>query len=229
MKIDRNRPLPTHTKLKIEECLAKVILEKLFPDRYGALEIADKPDLRDTQHDIGIEVTSAESAKEREADRLWTTTNYMDESAKKERNVDRLRQLGIEYTGGVQLWPIKSFCPSQLETSPAQCFFQAYLDKVQKLNQGHYAEMNEYDLFVHYYWFIWPYEPSSWMPVLLEKMMKGNDNPHRFSYVYLLGFTALYIWNLVSRSYKVIPKDDHFWHYSWDARELVIQKEESGE
>lgn len=226
MKIDRNQPLPAHTKLKYEECLAKVILEKLFPNRYGTLEIADKPDLRDTQHDIGSEVTSAGSSKDREADRLWTITNFMDESEKKARSIDRLRQLGIEYTGGEQLWPAKSFCPSRFETSPAFHLFQAYRGKVQKLNQGHYVEMSEYDLFVHYYWFTWQYEPSSWMPVLLEKMVKGNGNPRRFSYVYLLGFSAIYIWNLAGQSYKVIPKDNNFWHHSWDARELVIQKED---
>lgn len=229
MKIDRNQPLPAHTKLKYEECLAKVILEKLFSERYGILEIADKPDLRDTQHDIGIEITSAESAKEREADRLWTTTNFMDESTKKERSIDRLSQLGIEYTGGVQLWSAKSSCPSQFDTNPDFYFLKAYHDKVSKLNQGQYAQMREYDLFVHYYWFTWKHEPSTWMPVLLEKMVKENSNPLQFSYVYLLGFTAIYIWNLVGQSFKVIQKDDNFWHYSWDARELVIQKEEGGE
>lgn len=98
-----------------------------------------------------------------------------------------------------------------------------------KLNQGQYAQMREYDLFVHYYWFTWKHEPSTWMPVLLEKMVKENSNPLQFSYVYLLGFTAIYIWNLVGQSFKVIQKDNNFWHYSWDARELVIQKEEGGE
>lgn len=41
MKIDRNRPLPAHTKYKYEECFAKIILEHLFPQRYIDLKIED--------------------------------------------------------------------------------------------------------------------------------------------------------------------------------------------
>ena len=127
MKIDKNRPLPAHTKLKYEECLAKIVLEKLFPNRYTTLEIADKPDLRDLRHNIGIEVTSSDPVEEREALRLWSTTNYMDESENKERNIKRLEQLGVKYTEGVQVWPSKSFWPSHLESTPWFYFFNAFL------------------------------------------------------------------------------------------------------
>lgn len=227
MKIDRNQPLPAHTKLKYEECLAKVVLKGMFPDRYAALEISDKPDLRDTRHNIGIEVTSSEPSEEREASRLWSTINFMDEGAKKQRNIDRLGQLGVEYTDGMQIWPAKSFFPNRFETTPCFDFFQAYKEKVTKLNQGHYAELSEYDLFVHSDWFIWPYEPDSWMPPLLEMMVEENKNAKKFSYVYLKGPSAIFIWNLVSRNYNVIYKEDNFLHYCLDAREMVISKEEN--
>lgn len=36
-----------HTKLKYDECFAKLILEEYFSDRYGDLQLQDKPDLFD--------------------------------------------------------------------------------------------------------------------------------------------------------------------------------------
>ena len=229
MKIDKNRPLPAHTKLKYEECLAKIVLEKLFPNRYTTLEIADKPDLRDLRHNIGIEVTSSDPVEEREALRLWSTTNYMDESENKERNIKRLEQLGVKYTEGVQVWPSKSFWPSHLESTPWFYFFNAFCEKARKLNQGHYAVLSEYDLFVHSEDFFWPYELSPWMSDLLEKMVEKNQKVRRFSYVYLVGGSSIYIWNLVRQNYEVMQKDKDFWRYGWEAREMGIQKEESGE
>ena len=79
MKIDRNRPLPAHTKYKYEECFAKIILEHLFPQRYIDLKIEDRPDLQDLEHQIGVEVTSAVPPADREASSLWTSTVYMDD------------------------------------------------------------------------------------------------------------------------------------------------------
>ena len=42
-----NKPLPDHTKVDYYECLAKLILEKMFPNEFENLEILDKPDLQD--------------------------------------------------------------------------------------------------------------------------------------------------------------------------------------
>lgn len=57
MKIDKNRPLPEHTKLDYDECCALLVLKELFPDRYSTLEILDKPDLQGVN--VGVEVTIA--------------------------------------------------------------------------------------------------------------------------------------------------------------------------
>lgn len=38
MKIDKNKPLPDHTKLHYDECCALLVLKELFPDRYSKLE-----------------------------------------------------------------------------------------------------------------------------------------------------------------------------------------------
>lgn len=46
VKIEKDRPLPRHTKLDYDECYAKIILEKFFPAKYQNLQISDRPDLR---------------------------------------------------------------------------------------------------------------------------------------------------------------------------------------
>ena len=227
MKIDRNRPLPAHTKYKYEECFAKIILEHLFPQRYIDLKIEDRPDLQDLEHQIGVEVTSAVPPEDREASSLWTSTVYMDDGPQKKRNIDRLAQLGVHYTGGVQVWPSKSYQTDSLENSPYWALIQSFSDKIQKLNQGHYAKLNQYDLFVHSELFIWPGEETLQLSRLLQEMTSQNNRSKHFTFVYLLGIEKLSIWNLNSGVYKMTEvNSDDYLQFGLAARELVIQKEE---
>ena len=227
MKIDRNRPLPAHTKYKYEECFAKIILEHLFPQRYIDLKIEDRPDLQDLKHQIGVEVTSAVPPEDREANSLWTSTVYMDNGPQKMRNIDRLAQLGVHYTGGVQVWPSKSYQTDSLENSPYWALIQSFSDKIQKLNQGHYAKLNQYDLFVHSELFIWPGEETLQLSRLLQEMISRNNRSKHFTFVYLLGIEKLSIWNLKSGVYKMTEvNSDDYLQFGLAARELVIQKEE---
>ena len=227
MKIDRNRPLPAHTKYKYEECFAKIILEHLFPQRYIDLKIEDRPDLQDLKRQIGVEVTSAVPPEDREACSLWTSTVYMDNGPQKIRKIDRLAQLGVHYTGGVQVWPSKSYQTDSLEKSPYWTLIQTFDGKIQKLNQGHYVELRQYDLFVHSELFIWPQESELQLARLLQEMILRNDCGKHFTNVYLLGICALYKWRLEDNRYELIPlTSSDFLRYGWDARELVIQKEE---
>lgn len=59
------------SKLRWEECCAKLILERVFPERFGTLTISDKPDLQNLTLDVGIEVTTAESKAEKEMDKMF--------------------------------------------------------------------------------------------------------------------------------------------------------------
>lgn len=72
-KIDRDKPLPPHTKLDYYECYAKIVLEDLFPVFISELLLKDKPDLQDIRSQVGIEVTIAEISETIEAQRLYST------------------------------------------------------------------------------------------------------------------------------------------------------------
>ncbi|WP_417019757.1 hypothetical protein [Anaerobutyricum hallii] len=93
-KIRENEPLPPHTRLSYDECYAKLILEKIFPNRYENLQLSDKPDLRDLKHNIGIEVTSVIPKEEQEALNLAAMMPYVNEQSQ-ERRRKRLKKLDI--------------------------------------------------------------------------------------------------------------------------------------
>lgn len=103
MKIDPHKPLPSHTKLRYEECYAKEFLEFLYPNKYKDLEIRDKPDLYDSINDVGIEVVEAENERKKEAVKLWYTMPYVSEN-KKQQNKERMKQLGEKYSEPIQFW-----------------------------------------------------------------------------------------------------------------------------
>ena len=67
-----NKPLLQHTKLNYYECLAKIVLEKLFRDIFVDLEIKDKPDLQNSQIGKGVEVTRAINSIEEQNEKLFS-------------------------------------------------------------------------------------------------------------------------------------------------------------
>ena len=138
MKIDKEKPLPDHTKLDYEECCAKMILEEFFPDRYHDLLMADKPDLQGS--DVGIEVTIASDQNMQEALSNWIKACSCENIKVRESCIDRMAQLGVNFTGKVQAWPgiNPSFEPSG----------KAIEKKIKKLKNGNYKLFPRYELFV---------------------------------------------------------------------------------
>lgn len=138
MKIEKDKPLPDHTKLDYDECCAKLILEELFPERYGKLLLADKPDLQGKG--VGIEVTIANDRNMQEALHNWIRAVSSSDEEKRKRNIDRMQQLSVEYTGGIQSWPGST--PSFSLTR------RAIEEKIKKLKKGNYLPFSRYELFV---------------------------------------------------------------------------------
>ncbi len=138
MKIEKDKPLPDHTKLDYDECCAKLVLEELFPERYGKLLLADKPDLQG--NGVGIEVTIANDRNMQEALHNWIRAVSSFDEEKRKRNINRMQQLGVEYTGGIQSWP-----DSTPSFSLTRCAIE---EKIKKLKKGNYFPFSRYELFV---------------------------------------------------------------------------------
>lgn len=139
--------LPEHTKLKYEECYAKIILEHCFPQKYCNLLIEDKPDLYDNKNDIGIEVTSAIKPDFREAQSLWSEMQNKN-PAQQERAKERMRQLHYAYQGGIQTWGANEY-DKGATSQDYDIVYKMIESKLQKLNRkGLYKDCQSYALFV---------------------------------------------------------------------------------
>lgn len=113
-------------------------MEEQFPDRYGQLLIADRPDLQG--QNVGIEVTRANDPKMEEALNNWVKACSCEDETKKARYIQHMARLGVKYTGWVQDWPGRS--PSFDLTK------QAVETKIRKLASGTYKPFPRYELFV---------------------------------------------------------------------------------
>ena len=171
MKIDKNKPLPAHTKLDYDECCALLVLKELFPDRYSTLEISDKPDLQGVN--VGVEVTIADDKNHKEALNIWVKACHCDGAKKRKYYIERMKQLGVTYTGGIQAWPGQ--VPSLKYVK------ESIHAKIRKLKAGNYKRFLNDELFIF---------TDTWMHETLlneaEKFLADNKVFEFFSRVYIL-------------------------------------------
>lgn len=138
-KIDRDKPLPPHTKLDYYECYAKIVLEDLFPVFISELLLKDKPDLQDIRSQVGIEVTIAETSETIEAQRLYSTLHAVDDVTQS-RNIERIEQCGAAYKGDILFGSNSS--------DDFALINHAVDSKIKKLQKGGYEKFSEYHLFI---------------------------------------------------------------------------------
>lgn len=197
-KIIPGEPLPKHTKLDYDECYAKVVLEKVFPERYSNLQISDKPDLRDESNTIGIEVTSAIPQSKRESVSLWA--DIESQTAKNpERNKARMKQLGVTYTGGVQGWPATVYPTGCFDKSPFVDVIDVIQGKIEKLNSGEYASLGRYDLYVETELFV----ERGFLPEILNRVLKINTMSNTYAYIYMICVNGICAFDLIQKTYEV--------------------------
>ena len=192
-----------HTKLKYDECFAKLILEEYFSDRYGDLQLQDKPDLFDRKNNIGIEVVRAVDGRRNEAMMLWTKMPEKNPQQQK-RAIERMEQLGEEYQEGIKSWKPVSY-PLNLKDSPLQHFIKAVEKKVDKLNQNLYKECSRYDLFVNSSIYIQPELLSE----LLEQIKSINCREKRYSFIYFYGQKTIVEFDFVHNKYTLKKDGRH--------------------
>jgi hypothetical protein len=145
--INKDKPLPDHTKLRYEECYAKRILEYYFSDKYENISIMDKPDLYDTKNDIGIEVTEAIETKRKESLKLWYNLPYKEPTCQL-KNKERIRKLGIDYQDGILFGtPVQYSKGAKSKTY--DIVYNTIENKLKKLNkEGLYQKARLYNLFI---------------------------------------------------------------------------------
>lgn len=221
VKIDPNKPLPDHTKLRYEECYAKVFLEFYYPNKYSNLKIQDKPDLYDSINDVGFEVVEAEEAERKEIFKLWYTMPYVSE-CKRQKNKERMKQLGEEYTEGIQVWNRVITYDRGIDSQPFDIVYNAVKQKLNKLNCGNYKLCSQYELFVYSEIMI----REEWNERMLKRLTDiSSDYDLQYCYIHISTQDSLCSYGIKDNKFIVFNIEKNQRKLAIKARELVEQGE----
>lgn len=223
--IEKDKPLPRHTRLDYDECYAKLVLEKFFPDEYKNLELSDRPDLRDNARNIGIEVTSAYPPGMQEALSLFSSMEGRNEKGKA-KGVKQLQKRGYNYTENGMDGPLFSYSIIGNEYPDIeQAMFSPVIDavriKLNKLNEGSYADLRQYNLFIQT-------EPKidDWMPPkIMERLLTLSHREKRYSVIYVLAVTDLLIFDVESQTWTRLKTGPKLYGLGDKARAMVEEGE----
>lgn len=201
-KIDPNMPLPNHTKIRYEECVAKIFLEWADGDVYQNLIMRDKPDLFCEQTKIGIEVTEAIDPILKEAESLWTWIPYSSKE-KAERLKGQMKNLGYEYQGGIQCWGGKDYS-NNIDSVPYNDLYSAIEQKLRTLRKGQYYKCEKYELFVESNILI----QENWCRKLLEKLDVLNPKQELyFSKIIILSQLSFVFFDFEENKFRYMRLD----------------------
>lgn len=212
------------TKYRYDECYAKLVLEKLFPEKYKNLKISDRPDLRDLDNNIGIEVTSCVPEEDIKAIKIYDIIRHSNDDERKIRLENWLVERNYIYSEYCLEHPMKSWHWSGLEypnikDTCCKLFLLSVNNKITKLNSGIYEELDEYELYVYSEIFI-----EDWMPKLLMKELSlYNSKPKKFRYIYLLDLKELYVFDMPNQEIKIQERDERIYGLGYKAE--VLSKE----
>lgn len=150
-----NKPLLGHTKVDYYECLAKLILEKLFLNEFGSLEILDKPDLQDDKNSIGVEVTRAIDKEQEKKESLYAKI----ESRKRQNGDGTIEKINNSYksrsvyVNGEEIREPNRYNDGILvgipDSDDFNRIFERFSDKIKKLNDDGYKKYIKNYLFVY--------------------------------------------------------------------------------
>lgn len=210
-KIEKGRPLPSHTGLDYYECFAKIILENTFPKQFGDLKVKDKPDLQSEDNSIGIEVTIAEERDSIEAERLYLQLSDT-ESSNTQRIIERIEQCGAKYEHGILL---------TFGNDNFNLVNEAVNRKTNKRQNAGYAPFQEYHLFV--------FSNICANDIMLQKELAFLQNiqvENYFKKIYVSGSGELYCFNFEKTTYERFAIDSNVQsQYAIQARQMVEEGE----
>lgn len=212
--IDPEKPLPTELSKEYWETFAKLILEHFFPKKFYDLSVdGEKPDLRNSSANIGIEVTSVENEISREIDSLYTRQYTYGNDSQKEKALKRIKELGGK--------PEKFFLMHPVINRDIGKIYKAVKTKTQKLNKD-YQIFNENDLFIFDTNIILDAE----LPEVLNNIVTNSIGNESFNNVYIYCFGGdLYMFDISSKKYDHIEESGKIvQQLAIDTRQMLIRK-----
>jgi len=217
--IDKDKPLPGHTKVDCYECYAKIVLEEMFPETFHGLVISDKPDLQNKQLNIGVEVTSSEEPEQRKTEMLYAKLPEQDRKGT-ERIEKQIEKCGAKIDGGFLIYSFKRDNSDQKRD---------YFKQIYEVLEKKMKKFGGYETFIKQYLFI--FSDICATPVMrndaLIKMHNICSSANQIIegiFIYVPG--AIYVFNLADNiTYERKIASDMQYTQACNARKMVIQEE----
>lgn len=211
--------------VKFEECFAKILLEKVYPERYKNLILSDKPDLISEDNSYGIEVTFAIPSERQEKISLWWEL-HLKGVKKEDQKLKRLNSLGIDYDKNCIGLAYNGYPVNDFDSSPYTNIVNSISTKVKKLNKGHYKKLDRYDLFIECDLSVLSY----FLPILLDRIKQINTLGNKFSYIYVLFANDICEFNMETNSFEVRKLFFEIYDISIKAKEVLegLKDDETG-
>lgn len=213
--INKDEPLPEHTKVDYYESYAKIVLEELYPEEFVNVEIKDKPDLQMNDGECGIEVTNAIDEDQREIEKLYVGIQY-NSIRNKNGALAKINKLGGKLYGGI--------LAGKPGTDSFDLILLAFDNKLNLLNGKGYKQFKWNCLFI----FSDIYADDRMIIDAIKDMQQSQkDREKQFYKVFVLVPGACYYLNLHTGSYRIYPIESATQVLQSDkARELVEKYEE---
>lgn len=220
------KPLPDHTKIDYHECLAKIVLEAMFPNDFTNLEIKDKPDLQNIRREIGVEVTRAINSLQVQNEKLYSkiAQGIIHNKEKAIETINSSYKPHSIFVDGKKISEPDRYNDGILIGIPDidnfNRVFEAFKDKIVKLNENNYRIFENNYLFVHS-------EILADQQMVDEIIWKMNNWQERyvrkFQKVFVCVPEYLYILNLLMRTGKIEYIKKYQLDWGLRARDMVIQ------
>lgn len=213
--INKNEPLPMHTKVDYYESYAKVVLEELYPEEFVNIEIKDRPDLQMNDGEWGIEVTNSIDEDQREIDRLYVGILH-NSIRNKKGALAKINKLGGKFYGNI--------LAGKPGTDSFDLILSAFNNKLNLLNGKGYEQFNKNGLFI----FSDIYADDRMIINAIKDMQQSQkDRVKQFNKVFILIPGGCYCFDLFKGNYAVNPIEDSVQStQAYKARDLVEKYEE---
>lgn len=223
-----NKPLPEHTKLDYYECLAKIVLEALFPNDFIDLKIKDKPDLQNVEKEIGIEVTRAINPKQEQNEKLCSKIIHgqIRDKEKAIKKINSSYKPSRMIINGKEIRESDRYNNGILIGIPENDNFdrivKAFKDKIHKLNEGEYSPFLFNYLFIHSEIFAIQ-EMINNVIVDMNKFQEKYEK--KFYKVFVYVPSELYVLNLENKIGEIKNIKEYQFDWAINARDMIIKYE----
>ena len=198
-----NFPLKDCLSKKVFEYEAKLTIEQVL-GKYN-FELADKPDLQDSQNDIGVEVAQR---IENECTSIFTKYSHPKNDEDKKKRAKKLTEMGCIFMDGIMTQPAYD---------PIQQTINLFSKKIEKLQNG-YKLFKTNNLLI----FDSIVKRQSYLNQLLTGFLrKQNNYDIKYDFVYVVSGKEFVIFDLLNKNYTVETYNNQY-ELGMKAREFVL-------